>query len=279
MCPNSNRKTDTIEVMSQKLFLKIISEIVEENISHTLIHFYLQNEPFMDHDILNKIRLTKELSNNKIHIELVTNGTFLNENIIQELQDIDIDILVISLDAYTQKTYEKIRGGLDFSSVLKNIENLISQECSSKRYVGFVEQKENSSELQEFKKYWRRIGHKVKNKIYPYITVLNNRSGDLYDFYRLTKQNNTIEVKRNIFKFIHKIFPGCYVPFLDFNILSNGDVILCCNDYNKKVILGNVASSSIKEIWNSSEYDDIRRLIANRRYQLITGCNNCSLIL
>jgi sulfatase maturation enzyme AslB (radical SAM superfamily) len=85
MCPNSKMTKDTVKVMSKTLFLKIIKEIVEENISHTHIHFYLQNEPFMDYDILNKILLTKELSKNKIRIELVTNGTFLSDNIIKKL--------------------------------------------------------------------------------------------------------------------------------------------------------------------------------------------------
>ena len=275
MCPNSKITKDNVEVMSKTLFLKIIKEIVEENISHTHIHFYLQNEPFMDYDILNKILLTKELSKNKIRIELVTNGTFLNDNIIKELRDIDIDIFVISLDAYTNKTYDKIRSGLDFSSVLKNIDNLIKDDYNGNIYVGFVKQKDNISELQEFKKYWKSVGRKFKKNIYPFISVLTNRSGDLYDFNSLAIKNNNVKSKRINYRFTHKITP-CYVPFLYFNILSNGDVILCCNDYNKKIILGNVASSSIKEIWNSSQYNKIRQLLSNQKFHSVTVCKNCS---
>lgn len=275
MCPKSKMTQDTVEVMSKPLFLKIIKEIVEENISHTLIHFYLQNEPFMDHDILNKIRLTKELSKNKIRIELVTNGTFLNDNIQKELRDIDIDVLIISLDAFTKKTYNKIRCGIDFSSVLKNVDKIVNNGYSGNIYLGFVKQKDNISELQQFIKYWKNIGRKYKKNIYPYISDLNNRSGDLNNFNSLAIKNNNGNSKGINYRFIPKIIP-CYVPFLDFNILSNGNVILCCNDYNKKLILGNVASSSIKEIWNSSQYNKIRQLISDKKFHSITVCKNCN---
>lgn len=273
MCPKQQKTEDTGEVMSKTLFLKILKEIVEENISHTLIHFYLQNEPFMDHDILQKIRLTKELSKNKIHIELVTNGTFLSEKVIKELRDITIDIFVISVDAYTKITYEKIRRGLDFSLVLNNINNLIKQDYRGNIYIGFVEQKDNFAEQQEFKKYWRNVARRSKKNIYPYITQLSNRSGDLNFFDRITIKNNY--VKQIHTKFMHKLIP-CSVPFLDFNILANGDVILCCNDYYKKTILGNVSSSSIKEIWNSPKYNHIRHLLINQKFHSLPVCKNCS---
>jgi radical SAM protein with 4Fe4S-binding SPASM domain len=62
---------------------------------------------------------------------------------------------------------------------------------------------------------------------------------------------------------------------ITFNILSNGDVILCCENYSKKIILGNVEKSSIKEIWDSKKYQNIRNLIYKKKFEKIPPCVGC----
>ena len=62
MCPNSKIKNKKVEVMSDKLFKKIISEIVSEAKSKTMIFMYLQNEPLIDENLFKKIRLIKDQS-------------------------------------------------------------------------------------------------------------------------------------------------------------------------------------------------------------------------
>jgi len=261
-----------VEIMPKTLFNKIIKEIVDNKIPHTMIYLYLQNEPFMDRDVLNKIRVIKELSKNKIRIGLVTNGTFLDSENINELRHLNIDLFTVSLDAYTKETYDKIRSGLDFSAISSNIDNLINQGYKGNLYIGFVKQKDNISELLEFKKYWKR------KKISTDIFQINNRSGDLSDFNSLDINKDKVNTKRIRYRFIPHLTLQCDNPYTNFNILSNGNVILCCNDYHKKIILGNVASSSIKDIWNSSQYNEIRRLMSAQRYHLITVCKNCSIV-
>ena len=63
-----------------------------------------------------------------------------------------------------------------------------------------------------------------------------------------------------------------------FNILYNGDVIMCCNDYTKKIILGNVKDESIKEIWNSKKYQSIREFVFDKDFEKITACSTCTKI-
>jgi radical SAM protein with 4Fe4S-binding SPASM domain len=69
----------------------------------------------------------------------------------------------------------------------------------------------------------------------------------------------------------------CISLLAEFNILWNGDVILCSNDFGKKMILGNINDSSIKEIWNGPQYQAIRKLQYKGEYQKISVCRNCSL--
>ena len=61
-------------------------------------------------------------------------------------------------------------------------------------------------------------------------------------------------------------------------ILFNGDVIVCCQDWNRGTVVGNVCNSSVKEIWNSTKMNQIRRSILRKRYNEVKSCQACSLV-
>lgn len=54
------------------------------------------------------------------------------------------------------------------------------------------------------------------------------------------------------------------------HINANGDVIICCNDYDFDTVFGNVESTSLKEIWNSQARQDM----ISRAYNSL--CTTCS---
>jgi radical SAM protein with 4Fe4S-binding SPASM domain len=76
---------------------------------------------------------------------------------------------------------------------------------------------------------------------------------------------------------IQKVIKICPFTINWISILSNGDIIICCNDYNKKIVIGNLNHSTIKEIWNSNKFENIRKLQINKRYKEISACKICSL--
>jgi len=273
MCPNSQNKNFKPELMPNKLFEKIVNEISKEKSKHTYIYTYLQNEPLMDNDIFKKIKLIKDISNGRIKTGLVTNGTLFNKEKIKELEESEVDILLFSLDAFSEETYNKIRKGFNFKTVLNNLNNVIISDYNGILRVGFIKQKDNISELKDFKKFWK------KNRLWPHISYIHNRSGDLYNFDKicLNKKDTPflVRLKHNIYNNIVKC---CENTLVTFNILFNGDVILCCNDYSKKLIFGNVKKSTIKKIWNSDKYQTIRKLLYNKSYEKISVCSNCSKI-
>lgn len=260
--------------MSNELFKKIINEIIENNLSHSYIYLYLQNEPLMDNDIFNKFKLIKKLSKEQILTGIVTNGTLFNDKKIKELVESNVDSIIISLDSFKEKTYNKIRQGLIFKKVISNIDKIINSDYRNYFAVKFVLQKENIHEFKEFKKYWK------SRRIPIEISLLNNRSGDLNYYNNLVLNKRKIPISLKIRNIVDKmVIRSCHYPYLNFNILYNGDVIICCSDYNKKIILGNVNKSSVKEIWNSKKYQEIRELLYNRDYKKIAACATCDKII
>jgi len=180
--------------------------------------------------------------------------------------------LVFSLDAITKETYEKIRKGLNFDVVINNINKVLKTSYSSRVFVKFVVQKDNYHEVKNFKNYWKERGVGVL------LSNLSNRTGDLEDYndqVLLTQKIGGLEdIKKKLIKHVVK---NCKDLLLNFNILTNGNVILCCNDYSKKIVLGNVNENSVKEIWKSKKYNNIRRKILSGNSKDISVCNNCSI--
>jgi sulfatase maturation enzyme AslB (radical SAM superfamily) len=63
-------------------------------------------------------------------------------------------------------------------------------------------------------------------------------------------------------------------PFYDRNVLlPNGDLVLCCMDYNLKHIIGNILDSSYEEIFNTSE--TLLKLIEINESEGYSKCSIC----
>jgi radical SAM protein with 4Fe4S-binding SPASM domain len=57
----------------------------------------------------------------------------------------------------------------------------------------------------------------------------------------------------------------------------NGDVILCCNDVDGDIVLGNLTEQSISEIWNSKKLLAIKRIHKQKQFERIPLCHNCDM--
>lgn len=57
------------------------------------------------------------------------------------------------------------------------------------------------------------------------------------------------------------------------NITKDGDIILCCNDYLKTHIMGNIKEKSLIEIWNS--YKNLRKNILEKNIIELDICKKC----
>lgn len=270
MCPNSRYKKRKSEYMSDELFNKILAEIVQEKNSTTTMALFLQNEPLLDENIDNKIKYIKLKSCSRIKTLLTTNGKMLSNENITKIGDAGLDEISISLDAFREETYKKIRRGDDFQSICKNIDNLLESNYDFNISVRFVLQKDNASEIQEFIEYWHKRG------VRTIVSQINNRSGDLQNYDALQFNREDISVDDGLRKgFWGKIIRCCPKVLTTMNILWNGDVILCCSDYQKKLILGNIKNTTIKRIWNSNKYQEIRRLLYYKQYKKIPVCREC----
>ena len=67
----------------------------------------------------------------------------------------------------------------------------------------------------------------------------------------------------------------CRLLWTDMVISFNGDVPLCCNDFENAVILGNIKNDSIKEIWSGATLNRIREQHKSLEFDKTPICKNC----
>ena len=220
-------------IMSFDLFRKIVDECVELGITHVRVHNY--GEPFVDRKLVDKVRYAKEKGIQEVG--KIINGSLISELVARGLVDAGLDAINISVDASGTDVFESTRIGLKYDKVIANIERLVRIRAESgkrrpKLILSFVRQN-NSADEQAFIEHWRKVADKI------HITDLHNWGGTLH-------QQSDVN------------YP-CYRPWLTFTVLWDGRVSLCCADFDGHTILGDLNTSSIKEIWNNERYLSVRR--------------------
>ena len=235
----------------------------------------LQNEPFLDKKLFDRIARFKQVTRGRVEVELVTNGAFLTPEAIERIREVELDVLDISLDAVSKATYERIRIGLDFDEVIAGVERVIDAQLPhTSVFVRMVKLRDNAHEVRQFAARWRARGIPV------FVYTANNRVGALPDFddkLRLTRQQVAADRPHWTRAAARAWLGHCPAPFATTDILHDGSVLLCAHDWARKEILGNVRDQTIAEIWNGERMREIRAAVHQRAYETLPACRSCSL--
>jgi radical SAM protein with 4Fe4S-binding SPASM domain len=272
MCPYSYTiANEEKTLMSENLYEKILDEISQESGFETMIMAF-QNEPLLDNRIVTFAKMFKEKLPDK-NLELVTNGTLLAENVIDSIYRY-FDTVHISVNAFSKTTHRMVSNTDTYEKILSNIELISEKKLTNKTILRFIKQKDNYTEKDDFKKYWNSRGFKV------FGFDVNNRLAKVKHFNEKIKVPRFKKdiLKMKAFKYLGKMLvPTCPIPFLVFYIKSNGDVVQCFNDWSGKNILGNIHDSSIRSIYTSNKYKEIRKLLLADKLDENVICENCDL--
>ncbi len=274
MCPYPLYKSEfPAGRMAPELFDKVLDEIAQHPECDTFIPM-LQNEPFLDKKLFERIAQVKARTQGSVTVELVTNGAFLDERNIEKIRASGLDLLDISLDAVSPEVYRKVRIGLDYDRVMAGVDRVLNAGLTDTEvFVRLVRLKDNIQEAEAFEKKWAARGVPV------FVYTATNRSGDLNQFdekHRIPEDR--LPLGQRFERWLSRKWMGhCPFPFAMAFILHNGDVLVCAHDWGRKEILGNVRDQTLAEIWNGPRMREIRRAISERRYAELPTCKDCSL--
>lgn len=69
----------------------------------------------------------------------------------------------------------------------------------------------------------------------------------------------------------------CYLPFYKMFIDSDGDVIVCSNDWKRDGVVGNILSQSLQDIWLGDKIKNYRSELENGNRKSCEPCKYCNI--
>ena len=292
-CP-SDSQTRHQGYMELSLVEKILNEISEKNLVPK-VNLHLMGEPTL-HPKLNDILNYAKQKN--VKIALTTNGSTMVKKKVPRLLDSIYGEIVASLMTPTQDTYKiRGDVGLSWERYVDNFRLLIREHLkkilrgdkieyeiifrvmvSNESEKGTVKVLDSSKSIQENYDEWSNFTEIVEKELglksFPrqtidpntIIDILGGNTGEI-SFY--LQKNIKIQFWR-AFTFAnsrvkdeYKLVPQektqyCPHPFTDFGVLWNGDVSLCCLDYDATLKVGNVKDNSVEDVLKNSNSKKLR---------------------
>ena len=249
--------------MDDALLKKIIAECAAHKWAVGRISPYLTNEPLQDKRMPEIIRAIAKQCGPLVKTKINTNASLLDEDMGRRLLDSGLTHLWISVNGYSPETYHESMD-LDFATVMDNINTFLDMKKTLRRkrpkvIITTIKTKLVENELDKARAYWAQ--RDVTFKLHH----LDNRTGEgVTADLRMAGERQKLKPKRSCDLFLKQAY-----------IVENGDMIICCHDWRQSVKVGNIARSSIAEVWNS---DHFKRLIYEyyaEKFDNLEICRNC----
>lgn len=233
--------------------LNDIYRIIEDIKDYSeLIYFHVLGEPLLHPEFIN---ILSYVDSRNIPFGITTNGVYLNEYDKQLFKFHNLKKINVSLQSLIQ---------LNKNHIDQYIDNLISVinyrkeiDCNIPINLRLWNNKEQLDTIE--------LNDYLFNKLNDIVS--NNKNirfsyADEFEWPSLDKLDNEIS-------------SNCLGGKKQFAILHNGNLCLCCLDYNGETSLGNLYEMSFKDIINSDKYKEIMKL-SNDRKPYFELCKKCT---
>jgi len=298
MCPNSY-KVSNKKVLAFADFKRILESTKVKRL--TLVG---TGETFVNPDIIDILYYAKQRCN---WVSSTSNFTLV-ENVIGDIIKSKLDVMKISIDGATKETYNKIRKGAQFETVVENIKALVKtkKELHSENpfiRFNFVIQHDNYSEIDAMIELANDLG--LTNVLFTMVRTCQEKLLDipkkslmekiikgiaLAKKFRIYSNLEAILADLQSYSFEsymdycrvvngngHSKFYGCVYPWLSAQINVEGYVLPCCSYHitSEEDYFGNVLESKWKDIWNGQRFQQLRFQI-KRKGEIPFSCKQCN---
>lgn len=247
--------------MTETTFRKIIDDVSSYKIGKFCP--YLENEPLLDPDIFDRIEYgISKLDFNLL--ELATNASVLTPQKIEDIVRIFPQVkhqIWISFHGIDKENFNTIMG-LDFDTCKENVLALV--EKAQKHNLNILLRGAGMPRLdssgqprwftsEQYINFWTREFKKRGFKKLPDVGFFtyHDRAGQI--------TRNEVQLK----EIIRPCLENFYCKRLDqwIHFLYTGELILCCMDYHRGTVFGNILDNNIDEIYRSKEFSQLAKRV------------------
>ncbi|MGB0404047.1 MAG: radical SAM/SPASM domain-containing protein [Salibacteraceae bacterium] len=253
-----------------------LAESVFKELKNSLhyVTFYFQGEPYIHPKFLD---LVKKAKAQNLYTATSTNAHFLRDKVAKETVESGLDRLIISIDGTSQETYEQYRINGKLDKVIEGTKNILKwkKELNSATphvIFQFLVVSHNEHQVEEVKKLGADLG----------VDEVKFKTAQLYDY----ENGNTLMPKNEKFSRYKKGPDGkfsiknpldnqCWRMWQGCVVTWDGLIVPCCFDKDAQHQLGDLKTTTFKEIWKSNLYQNFRGSILKSRKE-IDICTNCT---
>lgn len=220
------------------------------------IRYTGEGEPLIHPHIFDMVRYAVE--NSGVTVTITTNGT-LGGKKLQQLIDTGIDIIDISIDAFTPDTYAEIRVNGVLEETVANVKQLISLAANTKTkvVVSYIEQPQNVGETDDFRAFWEDAGAD-----YVVVRRMHSNAGALVQLADDMREQNSAR-------------RPCLYPWERIVLNPRGFLSFCPADWTHGSTLVNYHETTIRETWQGPLYEALRQAHLSNNFQNHQFCGQC----
>lgn len=234
-----------------------------------VLHFYMMGEPFLNRSLPEFLSLAaaKGVAERTC---VTTNGTVLDSSTIARVLDSGLDYLRVSVYGATDETATRRTGvPTKVSRVVSNVAALKAarQTRSSSKPFIYIKMIDTGSEAENqlFLETFQPVGDEVA--IEPVMNWNDPKEGNL------AQRSRGELLSSDYFRHAKR---ACPFPFYTLVIHSDLRVSVCCVDWAKEAVVGDLREESLTDIWRGTRLRDFRLAHLRGDRGQLTACAACT---
>ena len=264
MC-NTRLATRKISLMSDEMLEDAVVKLKSLGCSSYSLHTI--GDPLANPKLENVFKI---LSKHNAKASITTNGLLMNryKDMLKDYMDV-CSAVRFSIDGVTKETYEKIRAGGKWETLLESLETVRTELKPIGYYltIAMVVSDDNYHEIGDYIVKFRDYID------YPHLDfsfgLINSLSPD----------NTYFDSVKLFDRFIHKKNPCNFVKASTPYVHVDGKVSVCCRDYDGSLQIGDITKNSVSDIVRNSE--QLKELQDSHRHNSLDNynlCNTCYIV-
>lgn len=250
-------------ILDYDLYRKVIDDLEEFNDQIKVIRLYKDGEPLIHPRFVDMVKYAKA-SPKVQRVDTTTNASLLTKEISDGLIEAGLDRINISIEGVSEKQYiDFSQYKLVYSDLLENIgylyENKTNLEMIVKINGDILTEGEKQKFLDDFGDITDGIFIESIMDCWP----------------EFEQKKVKVNEERGIYGNEIKEVLVCPYPFYSFAVNSSGMVSVCFLDWERKLVIGDVRNSSLKELWLGDEMQRYRKEFLSGNRNRIKTCANC----
>jgi hypothetical protein len=246
ICPH-RMMTRPVKSMSEALFRRVADECAAEGCREVHLHNF--GEPLLDRDLPARIRYIK--AGGHCWVKVFTNGSLLTSALAAALVDAGLDELKVSLDGVSAADFERVRPPLRYAEIAANVAEAVRVRDARQGRMRIIVTCVSSADRRQSTALLGPLAGRV-----CFSPLHDWAHGD-------RRGSGTIR-------------KPCSRLWRTLTVLSNGDISLCCMDFDGQVHLGCLETgATLKQIWRDRPYRAVRRLHRRAQQDHLPLCAAC----